>query len=67
MRTQFDNVVYHKTLGKFSISFATYGGVPGSEYIINTFESLPLFDDEDAAYCAGSQALDILEVTGKMP
>ena len=67
MRTQLDIVNYHSTSDKFSITFVTYGGTPGDEYILNTIESAPLFEYEDEAIYAGSRALDILEVTGKMP
>lgn len=66
MRTEMGMVVQHVNK-KWSVSFTTYCGTPGSEYVANTCTSAAVFTTEDLAYNAGERALNILEDTGKWP
>ena len=66
MRTEMGPVVQHVNK-KWSVSFNTYAGNPGGEYLANTATSAPVFDSEDAAYAGGERAMTVLEDTGKWP
>lgn len=66
MRTEMGQVVQHVNK-KWSVSFTTYCGNAGSEYVANTCTSAPVWDTEGLAYSAGQRALDILEETDRWP
>lgn len=67
MRTQLDTVEKSTFNGKYSVSFTTFKGTPGDEYVAGECESAPVFDTEDDAFAGGSRALDVLEKTGRFP
>lgn len=66
MRTEMGTVNLCRN-GKYSVSFKTFKGQPGAEYLMNEVESAPVFDTEDEAYEGGRRALDKLEADGRYP
>ena len=67
MRTEQGIPVQSPRNGKWSATFVTYNGTPGSEYVANECTSAPVFDTEDEAREGASRALDVLEKTGMYP
>jgi hypothetical protein len=53
--------------GKWAVSFDTFLGLPGAEYLANTATSAPVFETEDEALIGGARALTRLEETGRFP
>lgn len=66
MRTE-GGVVKLERNGKWSVSFNTFSGVPGEEFLINTCTSAAVFATEGAAIAGQSRALDYLTKLGKFP
>jgi hypothetical protein len=66
LRTQAGEVELNKN-GKFSVSFETYTGEPGSEYLVSSCTSAPVFLTEDDALAGQRRALDYLEFKGRFP
>jgi hypothetical protein len=66
MRTEM-GMVNLKSNGKYSVSFKTFKGQPGNEWVAFEAESAPVFDTEEAAYAGGVRALDCLAVSGRFP
>lgn len=66
MRTEQGQPVQHINK-KWQASFRTFVGTPGSERVIASALSAPIFDTENHAIEAGGRALDVLEVTGTLP
>jgi hypothetical protein len=53
--------------GKWTVSFETWAGKVGAEYLANTCTSAPVFDTEDEAYDGMIRALDVLAKTDRFP
>jgi len=53
--------------GKWSAVFITWGGLPGSEFVMNQVTSAAVFATDDEAREGGLRALDVLEKTGVYP
>lgn len=53
--------------GRFSVMFDAFMGHPGSETLIGTMESGPVFPNEDAAYAGGKRALALYDAVGVFP
>ena len=66
MRTQFDKVLLESN-GKWCVSFTTFKGIPGDEYVCAEAVSAPVFDTEDEAFAGAERALNALEKTGRFP
>lgn len=66
MRTQLASV-QQASNQKWSVTFDTFRGDPGSESRMGSIESAAVFDTEDEAYEGGKRALDMLEQTGYYP
>ena len=67
MRTEINRAAFNKHTGKWSVSFITWMGNPGYEYVAGETCSASVFNCEDAALEAGRRALAMLESTGKYP
>ena len=59
--------VYSERAGKWSVSFETWRGSPGDEYLATSCTTGALFDTEAEAYSAGDRALDVLQATDRFP
>ena len=66
MRTQVEGVTLESN-GKWSVTFTSYKGVPGDEYVCSEVTSGAVFATEDEAYAGATRALDVLESTGVYP
>lgn len=66
MRTEVDTTKQYPN-GKWSVSFNTYMGVPGAEYLAASCESAAVFATEDDAWVGAMHAMDYLEETGRWP
>jgi hypothetical protein len=67
MRTEVTQPIISTYNGKWSAVLSTFRGDPGSEYMVSSVESAPVFDTEEEAYAGGNRALGVLEETGKFP
>ncbi len=67
MRTELGQPKQSDFNNKWSITFVSYKGVPGQEYVSSEVESAPVFLTEDEAYAGGNRALDVLANTGVFP
>jgi hypothetical protein len=67
MRTQIQTVSQFEQSGKWRVSFFTYNGKVGEEYVSAICGSASVFDTEDEAWAGAHRALDILEKTGRFP
>lgn len=59
--------VLNERVGKWSVRFETWRGIPGDEYLATSCTTGALFDTEAEAYAAGERALDVLEATDRFP
>ncbi len=66
MRTEVDTVKRYPN-GKWSVSFNTFAGKAGAEYLANSCESGTVFATEDDAWAGANRAMDHLEKTGRWP
>jgi hypothetical protein len=66
MRTQVEGVNLESN-GKWSVTFKSYKGVPGDEYVCSEVASGAVFTTEDEAYAGATRAMDLLETTGRYP
>ena len=67
MRTQLGVVKLDNRTGKYSVTFETFKGTPGSEYVAFEVESAAVFDTEEEAYEGGNRALKTLAETAAYP
>jgi hypothetical protein len=67
MRTVINRAAFNEHTGKWSVSFITWMGNPGYEYVAGETCSASVFELEAEALAAGGRALAMLESTGKYP
>lgn len=67
MRTSLLSVQQSPRNQKYSVTFVTHAGQPGSEYVMNEIESASVFATEDEAYAGGVRALECLDKTDRFP
>lgn len=66
MRTQVGKVELQVN-GKWSVSFESFRGEIGNEYLSAEITSAAVFETENDAYAGGNRALSCLQDTGHFP